>query len=222
MIKKVSLLLSVAAIPFMEMESQAQNSTSTNAPLCKAACCSQKPSRWTLELGSGAEFGNVRDPKLDSYTLVPVVVGVSRSFDHIYLTQFADGIFSGHGELLADGYYTRVASGVERYIAGFHIGTRYDFTHLEGSWVPFAETTVGAADADSRQFRSNGDVHGLGQHFNFNFTVGVGVRYDINSRYFTRLTVQYVHYSNGGLSEPAHQNKALDCAGPILTVGFHF
>lgn len=196
-----------------------------DASNCKtgAVCRKLEASNWSLEAGSGVLIGNVRDSYLDSYTLVPAIVTASYQFDHVYLQDFWGGKLRGKIEPLFSGYYMRVLnSGSEHYIAGFHIGGRYNFEKTVIGVIPFFGCTVGGADADAHQFYAKGDAHGLGQDFNFNFAVIAGFRYDISERFFIRLYGEYTHYSNAGLSEPTHRNKAIDNAGPILSFGMHF
>lgn len=64
--------------------------------------------------------------------------------------------------------------------------------------------------------------YGLGQDFNFKFSVNTGIRYDINDAWFIRLMAEYAHFPNAGLSEPARQNRAIDAAGPQPSVGCRF
>ncbi len=217
-LKKISLVFGVCGTAFVATAFGGESTSILSQPQCSIGASP----KWSLEAGSGVLFGNVRDSHLDSYTVVPAVLTLSYAFEKEHLKHFAGGFFQGQTDLLLDGYYSRVTSGVESYIAGFHIGGRYNFTHFSNKLVPFFGATVGAAGADARQYRSNGDLHGLGQSFNFNFTLDAGVRYDFSDRWFARLSGQYTHYSNGGLSEPAHQNKAIDVAGPLLSVGVRF
>jgi hypothetical protein len=214
---------SLALLAILSLQSKS-SAADTNAPASPPDCCAADftSPKWSIELGSGAIFSNVRDSSLDSYTIVPIRLTLSYAFDPVNATNFAGGWFDGYPEAVVDGYYDRVTSGVESYIAGFHFGGRYNFTHLQGPVTPFFELLVGAGWADAHQFYSNGNYHGLGENFNFNFSGAIGARYDITKQLFTRLSVEYTHYSNAGLSEPQHSNKAIDALGPILSLGIRF
>lgn len=178
--------------------------------------------KWSMDLGSGGLFSNVRDSKLDRYTLVPVELSLARSFDRVYLEHFRGGILQGSPEVFLKGHGTVVQDGVESHLAGFNLGARYNFTKPDWPAIPFAEATVGLAWADARPTAVNGRQHGLGERFNFNFTVAAGLRYDVSDHWFVRLEGVYSHYSNGGLSEPQYKNKAIDAVGPVLSIGFRF
>ncbi len=178
--------------------------------------------RWSLELGSGATFSNVRDRTLDNYTLVPIELTLSRTFEHEFLTDSFNGALKGRFEASLGGYYSVVATGVEHYIAGYHVGTRYDFTGMSRRLVPFLGCKVGMGWADAHQYMAGGNLHGLGQDFNFNFEVLAGLEYSMTPRTFMRLTAVYSHFSNAGLSEPEKSNKAIDALGPMFGVGWRF
>jgi len=178
--------------------------------------------RWSVELGSGALVSNVRESHLDGYTLAPVELTLARSFNKIYPDRFLGGIFQGSPEALVRGYHTVIVHGIESRLDGMNVGVRYNFSRPGGQLVPFAESTVGFAFADSRGITVNGEDRGLGQDFNFNFTVSAGVRFDFSERWFVRLAAVYSHYSNAGLSEPERENRQIDAAGPVLSLGFRF
>lgn len=178
--------------------------------------------RWSIELGSGALVSNVRESHLDGYSLAPVELTLSRAFAKVYLDNFLGGIFEGSPEALVRGYNTVVMRGIESRLDGASFGLRYDFTKSGGRLTPFTETTVGLAFVDSRGITVNGRDRGLGQDFNFNFTVSAGLRYDLNERWFVRLAAVFSHYSNAGLSEPERENRQIDALGPVLSLGFRF
>lgn len=179
-------------------------------------------SRWSVELGSGALVSNVRESHLDGYTLVPVELTLSRSFDTVYVENFLGGIFKGSPEILARGHHTFIVHGVESRLDGMNFGVRYNFTRPGGRLVPFAESTVGFAFTDSRGLTVDGQDRGLGQDFNFNFTLSAGLRLDVNKHWFVRLAAVYSHYSNAGLSEPERDNRQIDAVGPMLSAGYRF
>lgn len=178
--------------------------------------------RWLVESGAGALVSNVRTAHEDGYTLVPVELTLSRSFDKVYLGDFLGGIFQGSPEALFRGHHTVIVHGIESRLDGVNFGLRYNFTKPGGRAIPFAETTVGFAFADSRGISVNGQDRGLGQDFNFNFTVASGLRYDLNERWYVRLATVYSHYSNAGLSEPERKNRQIDGVGAVLSVGCRF
>jgi opacity protein-like surface antigen len=181
------------------------------------------PALWALELGSGVTFSDVRKPQYPGCTLVPVELTLSRTFQTTWLDGFCGGFFRGTPEAILRGYGTWVWHGVESRILGFTFGGRYNFLRNPGQrLVPFLEAAVGAGWADSQPYVVNNNSYGLGQDFNFNFSVAGGFRYDLTERFFARLAVVYSHYSNGGLSEPAHENMPIDALGPMLSFGWRY
>lgn len=180
---------------------------------------------WSIEIGSGIQFSNIRTDDAYDTTFVPIDLTLELAVDDISLTDWRRGYTS----FFFRGNYSAVTWGVEDYIAGFSVGPRYNFTP-EG-WVdesgyglvPFIGAEVGVAFADSDpQPLPNGDQRGLGQDFNFMFGVEAGFRYDFDDTFFMRFSALYRHYSNAGLSEPGFQNEAIDSVGPQVTFGVHF
>jgi hypothetical protein len=174
-------------------------------------------SRWGVELGTGALFSNVRVSHLDGYSLLPIELTLTRSFGRVG----SGSALEGNAEALVRGYHTVVLLyGTESRLDGFNFGGRYNFLALGERLVPFVESTGGLAFADSRKVTIDGEDHGLGQDFNFNFTLSVGLRYAFTKRGFVRIAAICSHYSNAGLSEPERSNRQIDAVGPMFTLGF--
>ena len=180
---------------------------------------------WTLELGSGVLFSNVRtnDPH-NNCTVIPIDLTAALAVDDVSLDDFAGGVFRGYTDFLFRGSYDPVLSnGAETWLGGISVGPRYNFVQPGWRIVPFVEGTVGIMFTDANpQFFPNNGQNGLGQDFNFMFGVAAGFRYDITETFFTRLSVNYLHVSNAGMSEPAVQNKPIDALGPQLSFGVRF
>jgi opacity protein-like surface antigen len=183
-------------------------------PSC--CCCSEKD--WTLELGSGAAWSNVRSGEPNRpYTIVPVSLTASLKLDEV--SHFHDfwSILDGYTEFFFRGDYDQILHGPENHYEGLMAGPRYNFVQPGWKIIPFVEGGVGFGFADS-----NPALGGLGQDFNFTFEASAGARYDICDDFFVRLAVQYQHISNGGLSEPATPNHPIDALGPKLSFGYSF
>jgi hypothetical protein len=183
---------------------------------------SKAPEAWAIEVGSGTTFSNVRDPSLSGYTLVPVAMSLHRRLDRPCFERFAGGVFRASPEVLFGGRWTTVEHGVESWLAQFDAGMRHTFGRPGQRLMPFAEATVGLAWADADPHLVAGRLQGLGQDLNFTFSTAVGLRLDLTSRCYAALSVRFSHYSNAGLSEPEHSNKAIDALGPMLAVGCRF
>ncbi|MDR2462641.1 MAG: acyloxyacyl hydrolase [Verrucomicrobiales bacterium] len=181
---------------------------------------------WSLEIGSGAAFSNVRESHLDNYTYVPVNITAALKLDEISLDNYHGGIFRGYTEFFFRGYWNQIVSGPENRIIGASFGPRYNFVQPGWKWVPFIEAGVGFGFVDSNPVHGPGGIYdhprGMGQDFNFTFSIAIGARYDIDEICYLRVSAFYQHFSNAGLSEPRHNNRAIDSVGPEVAFGLHF
>jgi opacity protein-like surface antigen len=223
----VGMLLAVGAL-LSPMTTQAGTDATASSDLDKvnkAAVCA-KNKDWSLELGSGAAFSNVRADNLDDYTCVPVNLTASLKIDEASLDNFCGGIFRGYTEFFFRGYWNQIVNGPENRIVGASFGPRYNFVQPGWKVVPFAEAGVGFGFIDSNPTYGTGGHNdhprGMGQDFNFTFSVAIGARYDIDDTWYVRTSVFYQHFSNAGLSEPTHNNRAIDSVGPELAIGANF
>jgi len=173
---------------------------------------------WTVELGSGVSWSNVRSGEPNRpYTIVPIQATASLKLDDVSLDNVAGGVFRGYSEFFFRGQYDQIVKGPENHYEGILVGPRYNFVQPGWKIIPFVEGGVGLGFADS-----NPQAGGLGQDFNFSFEVAAGAKYQINCDWFLRLAVQYQHVSNAGLSDPPNPNHPIDSLGPILSVGYAF
>ena len=183
-------------------------------PSC--SCCSEKD--WTIELGSGVGWSNVRSGEPNRpYTIVPVGLTASLKLDDVSLDHFLGGWLRGYSEFYFRGDYQQIVHGPENHFEDFMAGPRYNFVQPGWKIIPFVEGGVGFGFADSKP-----QLGGLGQDFNFTFSAAAGARYDICDDFFVRLAVQYQHVSNAGLSEPTNPNHPIDELGPKLSFGYSF
>ena len=181
---------------------------------------------WSIEIGSGVQFSNVRSSSLDNYTMVPAFLTAALKIDDVSMDKPLGGLLRGYTEFLFQGSSYAITSGRESHLIGANFGPRYNFVQPGWKFVPFVEGLVGFYFADSDQQHiatpTSQVEHGLGQDFNFTFGVAAGVRYDINDDWFARGTVAYTHVSNAGLSEPQNGNRAIDALGPQVSLGRRF
>jgi opacity protein-like surface antigen len=172
---------------------------------------------WSIELGSGVMWSNVRTDEPASYRIVPIDLTAALAVDDVSLDHFLGGIFRGYTEFQFRGQYMDITKGPENRFAGLLVGPRYNFVQPGWKIIPFVEGTVGIGFADSRP-----QLNGLGQDFNFTFGVGAGVKYQLSCDWYLRLAAEYQHISNAGLSEPGAANHPVDALGPVLSVGYSF
>ena len=190
--------------------------TDTKACNKPMSCCSEKD--WTIELGSGVSWSNVRSGQPNQpYTIVPISFTASLKLDDVSLDNFAGGFLRGYSEFFFRADYEQIVHGPENHYEGIMVGPRYNFVQPGWVIVPYVEGGVGFGFADSNPLAG-----GLGQDFNFTFEAGAGAKYDICDDFYVRLGVEYQHVSNAGLSEPEHENHPIDELGPKLSFGYAF
>lgn len=176
---------------------------------------------WSIELGTGFLVADVRTD-LPGYTIVPGSLTAAMKMDDDSLDNFLDGIVRGHTDFVFRGFGYGVIEGIESRFLGVNFGPRYNFVQPGWKWVPYVEGFVGLAFNDSQgRTIARGQV-GQGQDFSFNFGIALGTRYDINDSWFMRFSGVYTHMSNGGLSDPERKNRAMDAAGPEVSLGYRF
>jgi opacity protein-like surface antigen len=173
-------------------------------------------SDWTLELGSGGLWSNVRTDDDKAYTIIPISLTASLRLDDVSLDHELGGILRGYSEFFFRGDYDQIVHGPETHYEGVIVGPRYNFVQPNWKVIPYVEGGVGIVFADS-----NPQAGGLGEDFNFTFIVGAGAKYNITDRFFVRLGAEYQHISNAGLSDPI-PNNAIDAVGPKLSFGYSF
>jgi opacity protein-like surface antigen len=182
------------------------------------ACGGCEMKDWTIEIGSGVTFSNVRSGQPNqAYTLVPVTLSASLAIDEVSLDHFLGGFLRGNTEFFFNGDFDAIVHGPESHYAGIMVGPRYNFVQPGWKIIPFIEGGVGIGFADS-----NPAWGGLGQDFNFSFEVTAGAKYQIDDDWFVRLGCEYQHVSNAGLSEPQFANHPIDSLGPKLSFGYSF
>jgi len=183
-----------------------------------SSCCIDTDKDWTLELGSGVSWSNVRSGQPNqAYTVVPISLTASLKLDDVSLDHFLGGYLRGYSEFFFRGDYEQIVHGPENHYEGVMVGPRYNFVQPGWKIVPYVEGGVGLGFADS-----NPAEGGLGQDFNFTFEAGAGAKYNLCKDFYVRLGVEYQHVSNAGLSEPQFPNHPIDELGPKLSFGYSF
>lgn len=177
---------------------------------------------WSIEVGSGILLSDVRTD-LNGYTLVPAELTATKVVDEVGNDEALGGILRGNTEFFFRAFGMAVVHGLESRFTGIQLGPIYNFVQPGWKVVPFVAGDVGFSFCDSQGVSETrrGNV-GQGQDFSFNFGVRGGFRYDITEDWFLRLSGVYTHFSNAGLSEPERKNRALDAAGPELSLGYRF
>jgi opacity protein-like surface antigen len=216
-VKYKVLLACLALVTALSLpRAQAGTDMKSMSPISQASCCGEKD--WTLELGSGGSWSNVRSGQPNkAYTIVPIDLTASLKLDEVGLDNYLGGWLRGYTEFFFEGQYHQIVHGPENHYEGIMVGPRYNFVQPGWKIIPFIEGGVGLGFADSNPAQG-----GLGQDFNFSFEVSAGAKYDICNDFFVRLAVEYQHVSNAGLSEPEFPNRPIDALGPKLSFGYAF
>jgi len=219
-LKALYICLAIGAVFSLPRAIAGTDMQGITPPACgSSACCPYCTEKdWTIELGAGGAWSNVRNGQPNqAYTLVPITLTASLKIDDVSYFDGCWSIFNGYTEFFFQGQYQQIVHGPENHFEGIMVGPRYNFVQPGWVIVPFVEGGVGLGFADS-----NPQWGGLGQDFNFTFSAAAGVRYDINRDFFVRLAVQYQHISNAGLSEPQFPNHPIDELGPKVSFGYSF
>ncbi len=108
--------------------------------------------------------------------------------------------------------------GPESHMVGSVTGPTYNFVQPGWNLVPFLGTRVGFGFTDSRDAR----LKGQGQDFCFVFMVIPGVRYFFSEKLSGTFEINYLHASNGGLSEPERKNDGWNLVGPQAALTYTF
>jgi len=80
--------------------------------------------------------------------------------------------------------------------------------------VPFFEQRGGAGIINAKE--PLGVLWSQGQNLTFTYSMGVGARYNIDSKYSFSAGMNYMHISNGYLSEPQFTNYGINVYGPLF------
>jgi opacity protein-like surface antigen len=124
-----------------------------------------------------------------------------------------DGWWRGNFELAVEGFGSGIFDGPGSYIAGGTLWLRYNFVSARSSpLVPYAQAGAGLVSTDI-------DRGIVGQPFNFNLDLGVGVRYLAGRNWSFSLEYRYQHISNANLGK---RNLGLNADGPFLGVSYFF
>jgi opacity protein-like surface antigen len=157
------------------------------------------------------------DSSARSYSVIPAQLSLLWTLDEISNDDVLWGAVRGNTSFRFSSFYQTVVNGPETRFVGFMAGPQYNFVQPKWKVVPFVGAQVGLGFTDSRP-----ELYAQGQDFCFTFQVNAGARYFFDKNWSLALEVDYQHYSNGGLSEPAFQNTGLDLFGPQASIVYAF
>lgn len=146
------------------------------------------------------------------YTLVPMIASLRWHVTNVGWPW----IFRGNMDFTFSGSVTAIPRGPETHYYAFMFGIRRNFVHRNWKAVPFFEQRGGAGLINAKE--PLGVVFAQGQNLTFTYNLGVGVRYNFDTKYSVSAGMNYMHISNGYLSEPKFANYGINVYGPM--VGF--
>jgi Lipid A 3-O-deacylase (PagL) len=146
------------------------------------------------------------------YTLVPIIASLRW---HVTSVGWR-WIFRGNMDFTFSGSITAIPRGPETHYYSLDFGIRRNFVYRNWKIVPFFEQRGGAGIINAKE--PLGVQFAQGQNLTFTYDLGVGVRYNKDSKYSFSAGMKYMHISNGYLSEPKFDNYGINVYGPM--VGF--
>lgn len=146
------------------------------------------------------------------YTLVPVIASL-----RWHLTDVGGPwVFRGNWDLTFSGSVTLIPRGPETRYFVFIFGVRRNFVHRNWRIAPYFDQRGGIGNIDAKE--PLGVIWAQGQDLTFTYNIGAGARYNLNPRYSISAGVNYMHISNGYLSEPAYTNYGINVYGPMFGI----
>lgn len=144
------------------------------------------------------------------YTLVPIIASLRWHVTNVGWRW----IFRGNMDFTFSGSITPIPRGPESHYYAFMFGIRRNFVHRNWKAVPFFEQRGGAGMIDAKE--PLGVLFSQGQNLTFTYSLGVGVRYNFDTKYSFSAGMNYMHISNGYLSEPEFTNYGINVYGPMF------
>jgi hypothetical protein len=144
------------------------------------------------------------------YTLVPIVASLRWHVTNVGWRW----IFRGNMDFTFSGSITAIPRGPETHFYAFDFGIRRNFVYRNWKVVPYFEQRGGAGIIDAKE--PLGVLWAQGQNLTFTYNLGAGVRYNIDSKYSFSGGMNYMHISNGYLSQPQFYNYGINVYGPMF------
>jgi hypothetical protein len=144
------------------------------------------------------------------YTLVPIIASLRWHVTNVGWRW----VFRGNMDFTFSGSITPIPRGPETHYYAFMFGIRRNFVYRNWRVVPFFEERGGAGMIDAKE--PLGVLWAQGQNLTFTYNMGAGIRYNLNSKYSFSAGMNYMHISNGYLSEPQFVNYGINVYGPMF------
>lgn len=144
------------------------------------------------------------------YTLVPIIASLRWHVTNVGWRW----VFRGNMDFTFSGSVTPIPRGPETHYYSFMFGIRRNFVYRNWKLVPFFEQRGGAGMIDAKE--PLGVLWAQGQNLTFTYNMGAGARYNLDSKYSFSAGMNYMHISNGYLSEPQFVNYGINVYGPMF------
>ena len=150
------------------------------------------------------------------YTLVPIVGSLRWHVTNVGWRW----IFRGNMDFTFSASITAIPRGPETHYYSLGFGIRRNFVYRNWKVVPFFEQSGGAGIINAKE--PLGVEFAQGQNLTFTYNLGVGARYNIDSKYSFSAGMNYMHISNGYLSQPQFYNYGINVYGPMFGLDVRF
>lgn len=145
------------------------------------------------------------------YTLVPIIASLRWHMTDIG----GPWVLRGNWDFQFSGSVTAVARGPETRYLVYLMGMRRNFVPRNSRVAPYFDVRVGAGNIDAKG--PVGIYYAQGDPITFTFIFGSGVRYNFNPRYAISAGVNYMHISNGNISQVyGYTNYGINVVGPMV------
>jgi hypothetical protein len=144
------------------------------------------------------------------YTLVPIVASLRWHVTNVGWRW----IFRGNMDFTFSGSITAIPRGPETHYYSLDFGIRRNFVYRNWKVVPYFDQRGGAGIINAKE--PLGVLWAQGQNLTFTYNLGVGARYNIDSKYSFSAGMNYMHISNAYLSQPAFVNYGINVYGPMF------
>ncbi len=146
------------------------------------------------------------------YTLVPVIASLRWHVNDIG----GPWILRGNFDFTFSGSVTLIPRGPETRYFVFIYGVRRNFVYRNWRIVPYFDERGGIGNIDAKE--PLGVQFAQGQNLTFTYNMGAGARYNLSPRYSISAGLNYMHISNGYLSEPKFTNYGINVYGPMFGI----
>jgi len=145
-----------------------------------------------------------------NYTIVPIIASLRWHVTNVGWRW----IFRGNMDFTFSGSITAIPRGPETHYYAFDFGIRRNFVYRSWKAVPYWEQRGGVGIIDAKE--PLGVLFAQGQNLTFTYTMGAGVRYNLDSKYSFSAGLNYMHISNAYLSQPEFYNYGINVYGPMF------